>query len=182
MLLRNSEVARPKSFQDYLLQPFFLGATFILSYTIIRLWLAIFILLPTYLFVKSLSVAPNVVRNVPWLFRQRDRRQLMETSDVYRHGEKLSSLQKLDGTFRFQRSRLHTPQRQAIQKEARWFPNVEHFEVCGARVNVVHEKPENGFPKGKTVVLLHGNPSWSYMWRDVSIHSPTSWTYRMTLL
>jgi len=49
-----------------------------------------------------------------------------------------------------------------------WKPRMEGFEVEGARVNVVCEVPAVWERRsGKKVLLVHGNPSWSFMWRDV---------------
>ncbi|OCL12178.1 haloalkane dehalogenase family protein [Glonium stellatum] len=132
-----------------------------------RLWTAIFVLLPLYLFTKVLSVAPHALANAILLLRGSSRKHLIQQSDIYRRGEEFVANQQLNGAFHFEETQIRSVIRYAIQREARWFPNIEHYRVCGARVNVVHEKPLNTTPNGQTVVLLHGNPSWSYMWRDI---------------
>ena len=44
------------------------------------------------------------------------------------------------------------------------------FDVAGAQVNVFHKQPGEGHSRsGKKILLLHGNPSWSFMWRNVSM-------------
>lgn len=38
----------------------------------------------------------------------------------------------------------------------------------GLRMHYIDERPGRGVkPSGETIVLLHGNPSWSYLWRHV---------------
>ena len=51
-----------------------------------------------------------------------------------------------------------------------WKCEKEIFDVGGAEVNVFHKHPGEGHSRsGKKILLMHGNPSWSFMWRDVSI-------------
>jgi haloalkane dehalogenase len=35
------------------------------------------------------------------------------------------------------------------------------------RMHYVDESPQSGAASGETILLLHGNPSWSYLWRNV---------------
>lgn len=160
------EVYRERSIQDFFLQPFFLIVTFINSFTIVRVFLAAFFFIPLYLFVSFLAIIPSFLTNAPLLLTSNGRNDLIYLADAYRRYEEVQAKQQLSGTFEFKESKLRRTDVRAVQREASWYPNVEEFLVCGARVRVVHEIA-TGVPKGQTLVLLHGNPSWSYMWRDI---------------
>lgn len=157
-----------RSLEDHLLQPAFVIFSVVSSYTIARLWGAVFVFLPAYVAAVTLPAIPHIIKNISLLLTASRREFLIQRSDGYRRSEEQRAKQQLEGTFHFQSSELHQPDVQAICKEAGWFPQTEDFEVCGARVSVVHELPPGTVKRsGQTVVLLHGNPSWSFMWRNI---------------
>lgn len=168
MAHRIPETSRPRSARDYFLQSLFRIVRLVSSPTLFRLWLAFFILLPTYIFTKAISVLPTVLGNILLLFDTAGRSELRRQADSYRRKEEHQARQQLNGTFRFQQAQLVSPRKHAIRQEANWYPNIEDFEVCGARVNVVVERSVEGQDTGQTVVLLHGSLGWSFMWRGVS--------------
>jgi haloalkane dehalogenase len=61
-----------------------------------------------------------------------------------------------------------TPQRAGIPREAdisAEYPFQPHYvEVLGSKMHYIEEG------KGDTIVFLHGNPTWSYLWRNVVPH------------
>jgi pimeloyl-ACP methyl ester carboxylesterase len=56
---------------------------------------------------------------------------------------------------------------------APWAHDIHEFDVCGATVRYIHLRPsyssvlQDGRRTHRPVVFLHGNLSWSYLWRNV---------------
>jgi len=44
---------------------------------------------------------------------------------------------------------------------------LESGEDAGRRLHFLDSSPEEGDPAGRPVLLLHGNPAWSFLWRRV---------------
>ncbi|TKA80298.1 hypothetical protein B0A49_01589 [Cryomyces minteri] len=161
---------KPHVRRDQVLQPTFHLIRFVLSFTAVRL-LSILLLAPTYVAVKALTILPQIIGEGSLVLTQAGREELIRRTDSYRRKEEHQARQQLNGTFRFQQAQLVSARKHAIRHKAGWSPSIEDFEVCGARVNVVHETPQPGRSGGRggrqTIVLLHGNPEWSYKWRDI---------------
>jgi hypothetical protein len=166
-----SDVRKPYTVVDFVLQPYFWLLHILFSFTVVRLW-AISVVIPVYCFVKTIEVLPTVLTNSKHLFSESGRNYLLAAGNVIRqHGGNIAK-QQLEGRFQFQRGRvqyLGFSGRHKIRSAANWFPNIEKLAVNGATAVVVVEKPGLPNNNGKSIVLLHGNYSWSYMWRDVSL-------------
>lgn len=156
-----------RSPRDYVLTPWFRVIIWLLSWTALRLLLAS-TLFPVYFCVKLITILPHAIaRSGLVLFRQ-GRNHLVQLADFYRQEEQRRAAQQADGTFVFKGTQILRSEIDAKPLNIAWKPKTERFSVCGAWVNVLHEKPQDGRERsGKTVVLLHGNPSWSFMWRNV---------------
>lgn len=151
-----------------LLQPTFRVAVKIMSYTLVRLCAASS-LFTLYLFLAFLrSILPYVFANALALLSNSGRAKLIRRGRKWREWRDQTAASQLNGTFRFSGNDLESREVYGItQKRLHdvWPVNREYFEVCGGRICVVHERP-TGKPK-RQVVLMHGNPSWSYMYRNV---------------
>ncbi len=115
------------------------------------------------------------------LLSKRGRHTLIFSSDSYRELEKDRAAAQSKGDFKFQDTEL-LPSRDARGSidTLDWDCPREVFDVAGAQVNVFHKEPGEGHSRsGKKILLLHGNPSWSFMWRNVSMARKT--TCRMLL-
>ena len=132
-----------RSLRDFILQPVFNLTIILLSSTVVRLILIVGFLLPAYIFCKAIEVLPNILKN-------------------------LYLVLSLDGSFTFREHQLLRANTRKCLQEAHWSPHTEWFSVCGASVGVVHQKP--AVTSGQTIVLLHGNPSWAFMWRNVIMY------------
>ncbi len=165
---RTEELQR--SVGDNILQPSFKILVNILSHFISRVALALS-LLPIYILVKFLTILPTTVRNARFLLSEGGRDRLICLSDLYRASETKQAEDQLSGAFRFEKHQLlQDGQARGWLGAVKWSPHVELFEMEGARVNFVHEQPGKGQRhSGKKIILLHGNPSWSFMWRNVCI-------------
>lgn len=153
---------------DRVLQPFFFIVRRVLSFTVIRLF-SLLTLLPLYLTVKLLRAAPHIIPRLHLLLYPDGWRKLIYSAYRYRDIELERTKAQLHGEYQFESSQLIKPSKDEIQKRANWFPCTEIFQVCGANICVVHEAPKVGRQNsGVKILLLHGNPSWSFMWRDVS--------------
>lgn len=158
------------SISDLVLQPAFTFGAALMSSTLLRLFSATFILLPAYIFIKVLSVLPYAIGQCRLIITTPGRSLLRNDADRQRQREDEISQQQLEGIFKFTKNQLILVPKKSVMETAKWYPHVEDFEVCGAMVNVVHEIPPAGVKRsGQSVLLLHGNPSWSYMWRDVGL-------------
>lgn len=155
---------------DYILQPLFLVSYVYLSFTLVRLFWAL-TLLPIYLLLAFLrSVWPALLRNGGLLLTSKGRARLIQDghqtfADRERQGE-----QQFSDDYRFPAGSFeHGWQHNGPPGNlaAIWPVNREYINVCGLKACVVHEKPAG--PVVRTVVLLHGNPSWSFMFRHVSL-------------
>jgi len=153
---------------DYILRPWFKIVSRALDITLIRFVLACY-LFPIYVFVKFLSVLPITLSQSKLLLTTNGRARLIRLTASYREQEEQQAAQQLDGTFSFQLDQvLKDEEGKGWLANLAWKPHREEVLVCGAMVSVVHEVPDNAAMRsGKTIVLLHGNPSWSFVWRNV---------------
>jgi pimeloyl-ACP methyl ester carboxylesterase len=152
--------------QGLVLEQLFVAMNILAKSTILRLFLALY-LMPVYCFTKAFSVLPSVIRQCPLLVTGRGREKLITRADVYRRCEQDIAAKQHDGTYRFSPASV-------LWWDGRtsWDMNRLVVEVCGINARVVHAKPKmiaptSTSPKLKSLILLHGNPSWSYIWRDI---------------
>ena len=158
----------PQSYPDIVLRPIFQLCVLFLSSTTVRMTIALLYLLPAYILVKAIEVLPSIYNRCHLLLTSSGREQLVKGSDQQRAWEEDLARKQYDGTcVLFQEGQIFRTDMRKCLREAHWSPNKKSFSVCGVDVGVVHEKPEK--VTGRTVVLLHGNPSWSFMWRNVSL-------------
>ncbi|ODQ55508.1 alpha/beta-hydrolase [Saitoella complicata NRRL Y-17804] len=123
------------------------AAVYFWPYAVVQL----FTVLPTVLVRLPLLVFP------PWLIARTDAANARRARLA---GEQLR------GTFEFDKTeRLEG---EVLPPYDKWQePYVEYISVCGLDVCYIHRLPSPPAPpSGKVVVLVHGNPSWSWMWRS----------------
>lgn len=149
--------------RDYILQPTFKASVFLLSFTVIRIWLAL-VLLPLYCSAQALFALPHIISWLSFLLTSSGRMKLRARCYGYRRGETDLAAEQYQGTFHFAPQRVEYSSSGATTWDV---PRVE-VEVCGIKARVAHFKPTGVQNNGKTIVLLHGNPSWSYMWRNIA--------------
>lgn len=152
---------------DYVLQPAFTAAFICMSLTVSRM-LCLCILLPLYLSVACYrSVWPYLVQNLRLLLSSSGRLKLKQHGEFHAIRRQQLADSQLAGTYTFESADVEpsSTERETQQVlRSTWPANRDYFLVGNLRTCVVHEKPAQP-PKG-TVVLLHGNPSWSYMYRN----------------
>ncbi|KAL3490040.1 Alpha/Beta hydrolase protein [Aspergillus germanicus] len=148
--------------------------SFALSFTISRIFL-VAILLPLYLYKLMLTLIPSILRNATNLFSSGGFNRLVESAESYRTSSDSLAYAQLNGSYQFKPDELF----QIAEKSRGWMENIPYandthsFTVCGATVRYIHLKPsyssilQDGKKTHRPIVLLHGNPSWSYMWRNV---------------
>jgi hypothetical protein len=142
----------------------------LLSSFLVRLVLTLS-LLPTYIVVKIAPLLPMASCRSALLLSKRGRDKLISSSGSYRDLEEDRAAAQSKGDFKFQDTELLPSQdaRGSIDT-LDWDCPREVFDVAGAQVNVFHKQPGEGHSRsGKKILLLHGNPSWSLMWRNVSM-------------
>lgn len=97
------------------------------------------------------------------LFSSDGRSQLRQAADSYRQKEQRIAAEQYDGTYRFARENVLE-----WDKNLLWNPDWVEIEVCDIRARITHTKspvPGNG---SKKIILVHGNPSWGYIWRNIT--------------
>ncbi|KNC95917.1 uncharacterized protein SPPG_08674 [Spizellomyces punctatus DAOM BR117] len=72
-------------------------------------------------------------------------------------------------SFKFPSDHIIRTPEYRFERLADWKFTPRYFEVKGLRVHYVDEGPREGDQNwsGETIVLMHGNPTWSYMYRNV---------------
>lgn len=156
------------------------ASAFFMSFSVVRL-MVVASLLPLYAAKVLLSVVPSIVRNLPRILTAGGRNRLVQLTDDYRHEDRSRSESQFLGSYVFDESAVFRVQRseKAWMHDMPWSNQTEEFNVCGVTVRYVHLKPNaNGTSdeqdgSERPVVLLHGNPSWSFMWRDVRALHPS---------
>ncbi|KAL4930264.1 haloalkane dehalogenase family protein [Aspergillus undulatus] len=149
--------------------------SFFLSFTINRVFVTA-ILLPLYFFKLALSTIPHILKNSLNLLTPTGRSRLTKSSEQYRsHSDTLAQSQ-LDGTYRFKPAEIFHIDKNSrgwMASSAPWSADTSEFTVCGASVRYVHLRASyssvltDGKKTHRPIVFLHGNPSWSYLWRNV---------------
>lgn len=151
---------------DRVLRPYFVIAAALMNVTIIRFGIAI-VLFPLYLFVAFVrSVLPGLVARSHWLLTEHGREKLVGRGTSARLRRESLAEDQFRGDFNFVAEDIeHTEDAvRAVERMGGIWPVMrEFFDVCpGIQASVVRAGNANGVP----VVLLHGNPSWSYMYRN----------------
>ncbi|KIY02770.1 uncharacterized protein Z520_01235 [Fonsecaea multimorphosa CBS 102226] len=147
---------------DLFLQPFFTLSRRFTQYTLVRLSFVIF-LLPVYFYCQIFSALPTIIRNFVRLFSTAGRRRLRNASDVCRREERHIAEQQWHDTYQFPKAAVIS----GSDSAKRWKTPLVCVSVCGISVRVAHAKPVSSSPDRKQILLLHGNPSWSFIWRDI---------------
>jgi hypothetical protein len=131
-----------------------------------------FILFPLFLVLQTVEAVPEITKNCANLLTVNGRSRLARSARQYRRTEETLGRAQFTGSYIFAESQLiRVSQEESVQilREAGWKPNTENIWVCGARVSVIHETPNPPTAARRIIVLLHGNPSWSFIWRNVSV-------------
>ncbi|KAL4922119.1 Alpha/Beta hydrolase protein [Aspergillus aurantiobrunneus] len=148
--------------------------SFILYFTINRILLAA-VLIPLYLYKVLFSIFPSVIKNSPEIVKPGGWSRLARNTERYRSRRDTFAHSQLEGTYRFKADEVFHIDRNSRgwMASVPWANNTHEFHVCGARVRYVHLQAthrtilQDGRSSHRPIVFLHGNPSWSYMWRDV---------------
>ena len=152
---------------DYILCPAFLLGFLIMDFTIVRLFIACFTV-PIYVVLAfSRSVLPYALSNLPLCTSTEGRRELARRGEANRNAREEQGRKQFEGTFEFRTENVErgAESRMVVERvKGVWSVKREFFDVCGGvKAAVVREGPRDG----KKAVLLHGNPSWSFMYRNV---------------
>jgi hypothetical protein len=176
-------VPRPKnedpSPRDFILRPLFaLGFAFF-DFTVVRL-LDLALLLPLYLILAFFRSFPRAIfRNFGSLLSRTGRKKLAERGNISRWQRENQGKLQLDGTFRFHSDVVERTSeiKEVVDKiEGVWPAKREYFDVSNLKAYVVHAVPDETkrSDEGRKLLLLHGNPSWSFMYRNVRALYSTS--------
>lgn len=149
-------------------------SSFILSFTIPRAFLAAW-LIPIYICKLVLRMASATLYNFIHILTPAGWSRLSGCAEVYRSlGDTLAHAQ-LEGRYKFKQDEVFHVEKEGLG----WMPSApfgadtHEFDVCGASVRYIHLRAsyssilQDGRRSHRPVVFLHGNPSWSYTWRNV---------------
>lgn len=158
-------------------------SVFTLSFTLCRFLFAL-VLVPPYLLTLMVQVLPTIISQAPWLLSSSGREKLVAETDRYRAHAQHIAKEQLDGTYEFRSVDLHRGVNEHT-KRLPWADETEEFVVCGATARFIHLNKgacngHNDNEPRRPIVFVHGNPSWSYMWRNVSLHDPGLLPHRFT--
>lgn len=154
---------------------------FFLSFTVSRLFM-VGALLPIYLAKTYLQVLPTVLGGVYNLLSLSGRKELIQNTESYRQAADRRAESHLQDSFAFKDEDLYRvqPHGRGWMNDIQWSDRTGEASVGGAAARYVHLSPTDGQAPRRPIVFLHGNPSWSYTWRNVSFaishHSPCAWT------
>ncbi|RLL94680.1 hypothetical protein CFD26_104466 [Aspergillus turcosus] len=149
-------------------------SAFLLSFTVNRALLA-YALLPFYLLSLAYSVLPTILWNAPRLLVPNGWSRLIKDAKEYRQRADALAQSQVEGKYKFKDDEIIRSDQKGKgwMADMPWRDNVEEFNVCGATARYVHLKPSyrsiatDNKTSHRPIVFLHGNPSWSYMWRNV---------------
>ncbi|WEW59207.1 hypothetical protein PRK78_004676 [Emydomyces testavorans] len=149
---------------------------FLLRFTLFRFFLLL-LLTPLYMLRLVYSCWPYIKGNYRHLFNAKGRERLAEKAEAFREDETWLAQQQLEGTYSFEERQIFRVQRngQGWMGDMPWAAEEEtgEFTVCNATVRFVFVREAKRGPQGENlpakpaIVFLHGNPSWSYMWREI---------------
>ncbi|KAI9372819.1 Alpha/Beta hydrolase protein [Aspergillus egyptiacus] len=149
-------------------------SAYILSFTVARLILNA-ILIPLYLYKLMVAIAPTASKNALRLLTLGGWSRLVREADTYRARADSLAVAQLEGTYQFRADEVFHVDRNSRgwMESLPWANDTHEFSVCGATVRYIHLRPsysdilQDGKKSHKPVVFLHGNVTWSYMWRNV---------------
>lgn len=147
--------------RDYILRPAFRLVVLFFQSTLLRLAIAIYIF-PIWCTYKFLEVCPDVLSNASELLTHNGRARLRQSTDAYRKEDEARAAQQFAGTYQFNPKNVL-----AYDHAHAWKPNRVEINVCGVKCRIIHVKPLLQNPDSKQIIMVHGNPSWSYIWRNV---------------
>ncbi|KAL4969913.1 haloalkane dehalogenase family protein [Aspergillus stella-maris] len=148
---------------------------FLLNLTLVRGFIAS-ILIPIYLYQIAFAMIPHMVDHLFGLFTCSGRSNLAKKTDNHRWKSDTLAQSQLEGTYRFKPHEIFHVERtsRGWMSSAPWAgDDTQEFTVCGASVRYIHIKASyssvlaDGKREHRPIVFLHGNPSWSYLWRNV---------------
>lgn len=153
-------------------------SSFLLSFTINRIFLAA-ILVPVYLSKVALCLIPSAIKNSINLVTPTGWSNLVRNSEHYRSRSDTLAHSQLDGSYKFEPDEVFHVEKDSSGwvKSAPWANDTHEFSVCGATVRYIHLRAsyssvlQDGRRTHRPIVFLHGNLSWSYLWRNVSLPS-----------
>ncbi len=156
---RETELA--PSLQDSILRPLFYLFVLLLQSTVLRLLFAL-ALFPLYVARQAIAVLPTTLQRARLLLTLAGRSRLCNLSDTYREVEQSRASEQYAGTFTF-------PADHVLEWNGSigWKAERVEVQVCGIKARVVHAKPIRPAQGGQRVVMLHGNPSWGFIWRNI---------------
>lgn len=148
---------------------------FIMSFTLYRLMVAAW-LLPVYVIRITLTIFPTILLKLPSLFTSSGRDALVRETEEYRKLEQSLADLQLKGDYRFPRDLVYPIPRGGMgwMSDRPFGAFMKGLSVCGATARYVQLEPKsrsttvaNGVKR--PILLLHGNPSRNYIWRNVSL-------------
>lgn len=134
-------------------------------------------LLPFYLIKILVGTLPTLLQNAAYLLSPGGWDKLVTDTENYRADTQLVAMQQLHGSYSFKEADVHRLTRggNGWMSDMVWSDETEGFTVCGATARYAHLRPANcDLSNGdqsasrRPIVFLHGNPSWGFMWRNVS--------------
>ncbi|PRP79116.1 haloalkane dehalogenase family protein [Planoprotostelium fungivorum] len=144
---------------------FFTIFDLISSSTLIRL-LLVTLILPFYIIRQLLDCSLDLLSNLPYLYTSNGRGKLVACADRHREITATRASQQYAGEYIIRGRRLET--RLPVRGECPgWVHEPHYLRVCGARAAYYRIEAEVSAKKKKTFVLLHGNLSWSYAYRNI---------------
>lgn len=148
-------------------------SSFLLSFTINRIFLAA-ILIPLYLSKVAFSLLPSAIKNSINLVIPSGWSRLVQNTEQYRSRSDTLAHSQLHGSYEFKDEVFHVEKDgSGWAKSAPWADDTYEFNVCGATVRYIHLRAsyssvlQDGRRAHRPIVFLHGNLSWSYLWRNV---------------
>ncbi|BDD59791.1 hypothetical protein MAP00_004980 [Monascus purpureus] len=115
---------------------------------------------------------PYMIMNFVNLFSESGWNMLIRTAQFHRNRQSDQAQAQFDGKYEFPENVLFRVKRGGHEwmDDMPWTDNTEEFKVCGATVRFVHLKPAIDGGSGevkKSILFLHGNPTWSQIWRRI---------------
>lgn len=149
-------------------------SSILLSFTISRIFLAA-IVIPLYVFKVAFSLIPSTIKNSINLITPTGWSRLVQKTEEYRSRSDTLAHSQLEGSYRFKRDEIFHVEKgsKGWMQSAPWANDTHEFDICGATVRYIHLRAsyssvlQDGRRTHRPIVFLHGNLSWSYLWRNV---------------
>lgn len=145
----------------------------ILAYNVTR-FLVVCMFFPLYVLTVISPMIPYMIVNFMSLFSESGWNMLIRTTEFHRDRQSEQAQAQFDGKYEFPENMLFRVKRGGYEwmDDMPWTDNTAEFKVCGATVRYVHLKPAIDGDSGevkKSILFLHGNPTWSQIWRRVCL-------------